>query len=95
MIFGARLSCHQITIFSAYKKNNSPDENKHLPKEFLNKGKDQYSWPPSTFQFRSAAFHTETTFFNKTTYLNKEVNCTEPSPSVKVPCLKDPQNTDV
>jgi hypothetical protein len=25
-------------------------------------------------------------FSCKTTYLNKEVNCTEPSPSVRVPC---------
>ncbi len=25
--------------------------------------------------------------FYKTTYLNEEVNCTEPSPSVRVPCL--------
>jgi len=24
-------------------------------------------------------------FFTKTTYLNEEVNCTEPSPSVRVP----------
>jgi hypothetical protein len=29
-------------------------------KECLLKGKDQYSWPPCTNQFRSTAFHTET-----------------------------------
>jgi hypothetical protein len=26
-------------------------------------------------------------FFTKQPYLNKEVNCTEPSPSARVPCL--------
>jgi hypothetical protein len=32
-------------------------------RESLLKGKDQYSLPPCTNQFRSAAFHTETIFF--------------------------------
>jgi hypothetical protein len=34
------------------------------------------------------AFHSETIFFHfyKTFYLSEEVNCTEPSPSVRVPC---------
>jgi hypothetical protein len=36
----------------------------------------------------SAAFYAEKIdFFYKTSYLNKEVNCTEPSPSVGVPGL--------
>jgi hypothetical protein len=26
-------------------------------------------------------------FFTKTSYLNEEVNCTEPSPSVSIPCF--------
>jgi len=32
-------------------------------------------------------------FFYKTTYLNEEVNCTGPSPSVRVPCIK-PKSID-
>jgi hypothetical protein len=32
-------------------------------------------------------FKIQFTFFAKTRYLNKEVNCTEPSPSVIIPCL--------
>jgi hypothetical protein len=33
--------------------------------------------------------YTETIFFHvyKATYLNEEVNCTEPSPSARVPCI--------
>ncbi len=27
--------------------------------------------------------------YYKMSYLKEEVNCTEPSPSVKIPCLKD------
>ncbi len=38
-------------------------EFEHLSRELLLKGKDQYGWPPWTYEFRSAAFHTETTFF--------------------------------
>jgi hypothetical protein len=40
--------------------------------------------------FRSGAFKTEKSiyfsFFNKTSFLKEEVNCTEPSPSVSVTC---------
>jgi hypothetical protein len=28
------------------------------------------------------------TYFTMASYLNEEVNCTEPSPSVRVPCLR-------
>jgi hypothetical protein len=54
------------------------------------KGKAQYSRPPSSNQFRSAPFKSENIFYlsYKTSYLNKEVNCTEPSPLVNVPCLQ-------
>jgi hypothetical protein len=51
-------------------------------KEFLLKGKDQYSLPPRPHKFRSAAFYTDQYFFfffYKTTDPNEEVNCTEPS----------------
>jgi hypothetical protein len=38
----------------------------------------------------SLLFQTDTIFFlfDKTAYLYKEVNCTEPSPLVRVPCSK-------
>ncbi len=56
--------------------------------ENLLKGKDQYSWPPCTNLFRSVPFYIENiiNIFNKTSNLNEEVNCTEPSPSVSIPC---------
>ncbi len=49
-------------------------------REPLLKGKDLYNWPPCTNYLWLAAFNTEAIvlFFNKTTYLNREVNCTEP-----------------
>ncbi len=48
---------------------------------------------PCTNQFRPVAFHTEACIFlfYKTTYLRKEVNCTEPFPSARVPCLYSPK----
>ncbi len=48
----------------------------------LLKGKDQYNWPPCTNKFRSTAFYSENIIylFYKTSYLNEEVNCTEPFP---------------
>jgi hypothetical protein len=51
-------------------------------REVLLKGKAQYSWPPCTNQFRSTPFYIENiiNLFYKTSYLNEEVNCTEPSP---------------
>jgi hypothetical protein len=50
------------------------------------KGKAQYSWPPSTNEFRSAALKIEYIIFvfYEMSYLNEEVKCTEPSPSVSV-----------
>ncbi len=50
------------------------------------KGKNQYGRPLCKNQFRSAHFHTETIIFYKTIYCNKEVNCTEHFPSVRIPC---------
>ncbi len=51
-------------------------------------GKAQYIWPPCTNQFRSAVFDiTSMIFFFYEDYLNEEVNCTESSPSVSVPCM--------
>ncbi len=60
-----------------------------VPKEPLQKGKAKYGWSPSTNQFESAHFYIESIIylFNKTSYHNEEVNCTEPSPSVSVPCV--------
>ncbi len=58
-------------------------------RESLLKGKDQYGWPPCTNYLRSAAFNTEKSIFlyYKISYLNEEVNRTEPSFSERVPCL--------
>ncbi len=58
-------------------------------RETLLKGKAQYSWPPWHSQFISGAFDFENIiyFLYETRYFNEEVNCTEPSPSVSVPCL--------
>ncbi len=52
------------------------------------RGKDQYS--PCTNRFRSALFKIENIFLpsTKTSYLNLEVNCAEPSPSIRVPWTK-------
>ncbi len=66
-------------------------------REFLLKGKDQYGWPPWTSSdrrwFRSAASNTDLFFFFlKTSSLDEEVNRTEPSPLVRVPCLGSYQN---
>jgi hypothetical protein len=60
-----------------------------LVKETLLKGKAQYSWPPCTNLFRSAPFYIENIIyiFNKTSYLNEEVNCTKPSPQLAFPGL--------
>ncbi len=62
-----------------------------INRESLLKGKDRYDWPPCTTSFRLAAFKFKKYiffFFYKTSHLNKEVNCTKPSPSVRVPCTK-------
>jgi len=57
-------------------------------REALLKGKVLYSWPICTNLFRSAPFYIENIIYilNKTSYLNEEVNCTEPSTSVSIPC---------
>ncbi len=51
-------------------------------KETLLKGKVQYTWPPCTNLYKSAHFYIKNIIyiFNKTSYLNEEVNRTEPSP---------------
>ncbi len=63
---------------------------KCLSREPLLKGKTQYSLTPCTDKFRWAAFDIATInlLFYNTRYLNEEVNCTEPSPSVSVPCIR-------
>jgi hypothetical protein len=58
-------------------------------KESLLKGKTKYKWPPYPNEFRSAAFDIVNTIYflpNKTSCFNEEVTCTEPFPSVRVPC---------
>jgi hypothetical protein len=71
-------------------QTNVPWKVNRLSREYLLKGKDQYNWPPCTNQFRLPTLSKEIYFFifYKTRYLNKEVNCTEPSPSVRVPWIK-------
>ncbi len=61
-------------------------------REPLLKGKALYSRPPCTNKFRTATFDKGNIvlFFNKTSYPNEEVNRTEPSPSVRVPCFFTP-----
>jgi hypothetical protein len=61
--------------------------NEWKSREALLKGKDQWSWPPCSNEFRSTTFSTEKIFFDfyKTTYLNEEAKCTEPSFSVRDP----------
>ncbi len=54
----------------------------------LNTNSTQYSWPPCTNLFRSTSFEIANfIYIKKTRYLNKDVNHTEPSPSVSVPWL--------
>ncbi len=50
--------------------------------KLLLKGKAQYTWTPCVLQFKLAAFDIANiiNFFYKTSYLNEEVNRTEPSP---------------
>jgi hypothetical protein len=62
-----------------------------VAREVLLKRKAQYSWPPHTNLFRSAPFYIENIlYFFTQSYNNKEVNCTEPSPSLRVPCFRIP-----
>jgi len=60
-----------------------------LSRETLLKGNTQCSSPPCTKLLRSAPFNFENIIyiFNKTSYLNEEVNCTEPSLSLVFPRL--------
>jgi hypothetical protein len=55
-------------------------------REFLLKWTDLYGRPPGT-NSDELFFIMKLLFFNKTAYLNDEVNSTEPSPSVWVPKL--------
>jgi hypothetical protein len=88
-----------IHPFSILKPNNNPiNPNPHPSerqpsyllgetREVLVKGKVQYSCPPCTNLFRSAPFYIENiiSLFYKTSYLNEEVKCTEPSSLVSIP----------
>ncbi len=57
-------------------------------RESLQKRKAQYIWTPRTNWYRPAAFNIQIFFsFLQNKYLNKEVNCTNPSPSVMIPWL--------
>ncbi len=60
-----------------------------ITREPLLKGKAQYSWPPCTNLFRLVSFDIANIIllFHKTSYLNEEVNCIEPSPLVGIPWL--------
>ncbi len=55
-------------------------------RETLLKGKAKYSWPPCANLFSSAPFDIENIIyiFNKTSYINEEVDSTDPSPSVSI-----------
>ncbi len=74
-----------------YSNKKGPNLIHFLPhgkgRESLLKGKAQYGWPPRPDQLRSVAFYIENIIYlcYKTSYLNEEVKCTEPSPSVSVP----------
>jgi hypothetical protein len=61
-------------------------------RESLLKGKYQYCWPPCINKLRSSALHflLKLYLFYRTTYLNEEVKCTEPSLSARIPCLQPP-----
>jgi len=54
-------------------------------------GKAQHIWPPCSNKLISAHFYYENIIYllYKTSYLTWEVNCTEPSPSLRVlwPCI--------
>jgi hypothetical protein len=59
--------------------------NQGIITERKGKGKERISmvYPPSTNLLSSAFFKTDFIYLYKTSYLDKEVNCTEASPSVK------------
>ncbi len=57
------LSWKEWNVKTCAKKSFLPLENKwKVTKEFLVKGKDQYSWPPRANNFRSVASVIENTF---------------------------------
>ncbi len=58
----------------------------------LLKGKAQYGGHPCTIQFTSAPCHI-IYLLQKTSYLNEEVNCTEPFLSASIPCTDDKKMT--
>ncbi len=60
-----------------------------LTREALLKGRNKYFWPPSTNYFRSVAFYFKDNIYlcYKTSYFDKEVNCTVSFLSVGAPCF--------
>jgi hypothetical protein len=65
-------------------------QSKSYSRELLLKGMAQYSWPSCTNLFRSATLDIANMLYfskKKTSYLFEEVNCTETSLLVSVPCL--------
>jgi len=83
-IFRSTLRQRRKTFFSASQSiQGSLTEGEGSTKETLLNGKAY------TNLFRLAPFYTENIIyiFSKTSYLNEEVNGTEPSPSVSIPLL--------
>ncbi len=85
------LSPCKCKIFICFKIVDLPEIKCHIRfREPLLKWKAQYSWPPCTNWFRSIAFEIAKIiyFFYEISYLNEEVNHSEPSVSVSVPVRK-------
>jgi hypothetical protein len=87
----AAMFCVFTSVISSQRKNRvcfHKTSCKTLTRESLLKGKSQYSRPPSTNENISAQFDIENRIIlsYKTSSLNEEVNCTEPSLSVSVRC---------
>ncbi len=57
-----------------------------MTKEPVLKRKVKYHWPPYTNFVQISCFF-YSIFHIKTSYLNEEVNCTNPSPSISIPCI--------
>jgi len=72
----------KLSRFEKFNQTIQPISEIGVNREVLLWGKAQYSWPPCTYQFRSARFYTKNIIllFYKTSYLNEEVNCNKPSP---------------
>ncbi len=77
-------ACTQCVVHLALLKDVSEIDHS---KEPLLKGKAKYGRLPCTNKFGSAAFKLKLHFllFKKTSYLNEEVSCTDPSPSASLP----------